>query len=270
MASSKQLHRRMGRKRRLPKLNVSDENNITSIDIEHHHHYNDEQQYGNISEIDSVDSITDDKSSSISTYHYNHNNNIPHEHLLSDHTTSIDVLILERDMKNVLSSLDKLGILEDDFKSLALATTSEEEKDDDCGDTWPTLSNYHEQSKVETDGEDSEEENDWEVLSSADSVWSLASTGDTMSFRDALLQDPTGSTMIASSVSHRLGGEPKIFSAPLALYTRPTFHHHHTTSSSDPVVNLEMLENADLWTSIRDAINNFGARKEAFFTSGRS
>lgn len=269
MASSKQLHRRMGRKRRLPKLNISDECTITSIDIEQHHHYNDDQQYGNISEIDSVDSTNDDKSSSLSTYHYNHNNNnIPHEHLLSDHTISIDVLILERDMKNVLTSLDKLGILEDDFKSLALATTSEEEKDDDCGDTWPTLSNYQEESKVETDDESSEE-NDWEVLSSADSVWSLASTGDTMSFRDALLQDATGSTMIASSVSHCIGGEPKIFSAPLALYTRPKIYQHNT-ASSDPVVNLEMLENADLWTSIRDAIKNLGARKEAFFTSGRS
>jgi hypothetical protein len=259
----------MGRKRRLPKLNVSDENTITSTDTEHHHyHYNDELQYGNISEIDSVDSTTDDKSSSFSTYYYNHNNNVPHEHLLSDHTSSIDVLILERDMKNVLTSLDKLGSLEDDFKSLASATTSDEEKDDDCGDTWPTLSIFHEESKLETDDENSEDD-DWEVLSSSDSVWSLASTGDTMSFRDALLQDPTGSTMIASSVSHRMAGEPKIFSAPLALYTRPTIHYH-TTAASYPVVNLEMLENADLWTSIRDAIKNLGARKEAFFTSGRS
>jgi len=204
----------------------------------------DQEQNGNYSDnIDSNDST--DGSEGICSHHLHFDR--PHEHLLSDHT-SIDVLILDREMKNVLTNLETFGFMDEDYKSLALTSTAEEEKVDDSEKTWPSLPTGNE-GKLDRDEDDEEQENDWEVVSTTDSVWTIDTFEDAKSFRDALLES-TSSSMTG----------PRNPPERVSLLT-PSPTTERDGSSSSPVVNLEMLESADLWTSIRDAIKNLGGGK---------
>lgn len=185
----------------------------------------------------------------------------PQGHLLSDHTTSsIDVLILEREMKTVLTDLETLGILEDDYKSLALTTEEEEEKVDDTVVTWPPLAFHTHGSRTEDRidlGATAEGENDWEVLSSACSVWTVETFEEERTIRDALLDSsPFATTSIACA---HFSGEPRIHTIPVEMMP-PIVQKGPSPPPPKLVVNLEMLERADLWSSIRDSIRGFGAR----------
>ena len=98
-----------------------------------------------------------------------------HEQLLSDHA-SVDMLILDKELRNALSDLEKLGISEDDYRSLALTKEEddEEEKVDDSHGTWHPHVVGQGESDVKKSGGilEHQQEDDWEVLSSAaDSVW---------------------------------------------------------------------------------------------------
>lgn len=185
----------------------------------------------------------------------------PQERLLSDHT-SIDVLILEREMKNILTDLEKLGtcLLEDDYKSLALTTEDEEEqKVDDSVKTWPPLAFPHSQDspRKECGNENvTDRENDWEMLSTTDSVWTIETFAEEWDFRDSILET---SPYAVSGSTAQFNGEPRIHTIPVEMMPPGVY----TTQQHYPpkqVVNLEMLERADLWTTIRDSIRDFGAR----------
>ncbi|KAG7346666.1 hypothetical protein IV203_005735 [Nitzschia inconspicua] len=179
------------------------------------------------------------------------------EHFLSDHA-SIDVLILEREMKTVLTDMEKFGILEDDYKSLA-TTTEEEEKVDDSVKTWPPFAFHSQDSKMDDsrnhDDNTVERENDWEVLSSTDSVWTVETFAEERSFRDALIHNSPYCT--TTGCSAHFYGEPRIHTVPVEMMP-PIIYKAQLQPKQ--VVNLEMLERADLWTSIRDSIRGFGAR----------
>lgn len=180
----------------------------------------------------------------------------PQDRLLSDHHASIDVLTLEREMKTVLTNLEKFGILEDDYKSLAL-TNDEEEKVDDSVKTWPALALHIQESNLE-DIRNDDGENDWEVLSSADSVWTVETFAEERSFRDVLL-DNTPFTMTCGSA--HFNGEPTIHTVPVEMMPPISYNPHRGPPKQ--MVNLEMLERADVWSSIRDSIRGFGARYNA-------
>lgn len=182
----------------------------------------------------------------------------PSEHLLSDHT-AIDVLMLEAEMRTVLSDLEAFGITDDDYGSLAL--TSEEEKVE--SDSWPTVGpsalsyktdvqSTEESSLIvnEEAKEEEDEDDDWEILSDEGSAWTVDTLG-TKCHRDALPMESLKSTTATKD----------------SETTMPEKHSAQTAVSeereSGPRICVEILENADIWTSIRDTIRTLGGGKQS-------
>jgi hypothetical protein len=179
----------------------------------------------------------------------------PSEHLLADHT-AIDVLLLEAEMKNVLSDLEAFGIADDDFGSLAL--TSEEEKIE--SDAWPTLpstalscrsdANLEEENIVDSHEEAKADESDnWEVLSDEDSVWTVDTFADATSYRDILLLESLTSRTFTND------GETT------TLEKQGARSPSDQTKRNGNLLYFELLENTDIWTSIRDTIRTLGRGK---------
>jgi hypothetical protein len=169
----------------------------------------------------------------------------PHEYLLSDHA-SVDMLILDNELKNVLTDLEKLGILEDDYRSLALTKDDEEEqKVDDSNTIWPPLVVQSEERKLEDEDESEQKnmhENDWEVLSSADSVWTVETFSDQKTFKKVVTENHS------SLVEH-----PVIHTTPVEMITT-------MPGRTETIVDLAMLDTADVWSSIRDTIKSLGRK----------
>jgi hypothetical protein len=195
--------------------------------------------------------------------YYENNNTLEHcgsglqEYVLSDHISSIDVQILEREMKTVLTDLEKLGILEDDYKSLAMTAGEEEKVDDNVTTTYTPLASLSEE--METDdrndlGGTAERENDWEVISSTGSVWTVETFEEEKSYRDDVLD---GSPYASAGLCAHFNGEPRIHTIPVEMMP-PMFRKPQQPPKQ--LVNLEMLERADLWSSIRDSIRGIGGR----------
>ncbi|KAL3931322.1 MAG: hypothetical protein SGARI_004237 [Bacillariaceae sp.] len=177
-----------------------------------------------------------------------------HERLLSDHA-SVDMLILDKELSNALSDLEKLGILEDDYRSLALTKEEdeEEEKVDDSDGTWPPLILPSDEGKLTKSGGglEDESENDWEVLSSADSVWTVETfPEEATTFKDALIENPSQGQ---ANHSLNIAGHPIIHTVPVEMMGS-------MPRRTDNVVDLAMLDSADVWTSIRDAIKNLAGK----------
>lgn len=179
----------------------------------------------------------------------------PSEHLLSDHT-AIDVLLLEAEMKNVLSDLEAFGVADDDYGSLAM-TTEEEKVESEC---WPAFAPSARSSRsgagCSVDNNDEEakddENDDWEVLSDEGSVWTVDTFADARSYRDVLLLESLKSrTFVRDSetrLSEKEGAHP-----PSDIPER---------KGGRAQLYVELLENADIWTSIRDTIRSLGGGKQ--------
>jgi hypothetical protein len=191
------------------------------------------------------------------------------QHLLSDHT-AIDVLLLEAEMRTVLSDLEAFGTTDDDYGSLAL--TSEEEKVE--SDNWPTTallpsslsyrSDAHcieesslivnEEGKEEEGGggEDYDENDDWEILSDEGS-WSVETFQGAKNIRNVVLpRDSPISTTLTTDNESTLP-EKRAVDGPAASENK---------GGSGARICIELLENADIWTSIRDTIRSLGGSKQ--------
>jgi hypothetical protein len=252
MANAKQTKIRRTRRKFICSTNIS------SSDVGLNESIDDERYTSYSAELDT--SSVHSQGSDVQQHPYYEDNSIleqcnsgPREHLLSDYIATIDVLILEREMKTVLTDLEKLGILEDDYRSLAM-TAGEEEKVDIIATPLASRSEEIAREDWNDRGITTERENEWEVISSAGSVWTVETFEEEKSFHDAIL---FGSPSASTAASAHFNGEPKIHTIPVEMMP-PMYKKSQQPSKQ--LVNLEMLELADLWSSIRDSIIGFGTR----------
>lgn len=171
-------------------------------------------------------------------------------HLLSDHT-SIDMLLLEAEMKNVLIEIEAVGLAEEDCLSLP----ADEEKTQGDEDAWPSLppsvgakSIKEDPQEERKDGErDEEDEDDWEVLSADSSVWTVETFAEAKSYRDAVMEffPKGGVTLDAADVR----------STPKPTVGTSTFSRTVKLKNRS-VAKFELLEPPDvcasIWGSIKD------------------
>jgi hypothetical protein len=189
--------------------------------------------------------------------------NSPSEHLLSDHT-SIDVLILDQELKNVLNNLETLGVLDDDYSSKSPANETDEGEKvvDTTHGVLSTIDHWNENYVVHSTKEDqcANDEDDWDVLSATDSVWTVETVEEDYQVPKIRLDGGARSDIFTVDCSTCTSNRSiEIFHVKSTAMPCTTLKSNGASElERKPVVNVLILESSRIWGSFQDAIKNLG------------